>query len=115
MIKNIISKYRGYAAMYDKAIEDHLTAAGNEYLKGYSKAIKDITADIEAEAKNGRNLPGLALRIYNTDEYGIRDAMDAGPAGHDEIIGAIAADLQDVEKCHDIIDYLLNMIEEAQA
>ena len=55
----------------------------------------------------------LARRILNTDYYGIRDAIDAGPASSEDIIKTISEDLKDIKKCQCIINYLLNIIEEA--
>lgn len=57
----------------------------------------------------------LARRILNTDYYGIRDAIDAGPASSEDIIKTISEDLKDIKKCQSIIEYLLNYIEEVEA
>ncbi len=67
----------------------------------------------ETGAKNARLK--IAGRILNTDFYGIRDAMDEGPAGPGDISEAIAEDLKDPKKCQSIISYLLDIIEEADA
>ena len=118
-IKDIINKYKNYAHIYLKGIEEHPTAAGNEYMQGYANAIKQICADLEqitgGSAKNVDYLAGLAARILNTDFYGIRDAMDAGPASSEDIIKAISEDLKDIKKCQSIVEYLLNYIEEVKA
>ena len=110
---DIINKYREYARGFKKAIEDHPTASGNEYLKGAIQYIELITAEIEAEAKNARL--DIAGRILNTDFYGIRDAMNEGPATPGDISGAIAEDLKDPKKCLSVIAYLLDIIEEVNA
>ena len=57
----------------------------------------------------------IAGRILNTDFYGIRDAMDEGPATPGDISGAIAEDLKDPKKCLSVIAYLLDIIEEVNA
>lgn len=112
---DIINKYKGYIAIYRKSIEEHPTASGTEYLKGLSRGLELMINDIEeaTEAKNARL--DIAGRILNTDFYGIRDAMDEGPATPGDISGAIAEDLKDPKKCLSIITYLLDIIEEVKA
>ena len=70
-IKDIIVKYKHYEWTYSKGIEEHPTAAGNEYMQGYANAIKQICADLEqitgGNAENVDSLAGLAARILETD------------------------------------------------
>lgn len=114
-MNEIISKYKGYISIYKKAIEEHPTASGTEYIKGLSRGFELMINDIEEAtgAKNARL--DIAGRILNTDFYGIRDAMSEGPATPGDISGAIAEDLKDPKKCQSIINYLLDIIEEVIA
>ena len=113
MLKAIIEKYRRYERENKQYIEDHPEAPGISYVEGYARAIHDILAEIEETAKNGDYI-GRAGRILNTDFFGIRDSMD-GEAAPEDMTAAISEDLQDLEKCQYIIDYLLNIIEEERA
>ena len=46
-ITEVLEKYRNIEYMQRRSIDEHPTARGNEYLEGYSDAIKHILSDLK--------------------------------------------------------------------